>query len=206
METPGVTGYWNYNLGKALTNEVTFVYPIPGKNTFTFVGTLGGEFFTKTIDVQVNQLDVALDQDWYDLVSDNTAVGKTWVFDRQGPGSLWWFMSPGGNPEGAMTAWWNAGNDAPPVDAAGKMHFDLNGAANFSHYTTATSTPEKGSFVLDVANKRLMVSGAAKMLGSAAGNADGVYSIVTLTEDKMVLYLNNSEAYGTGWTFVFKAE
>lgn len=206
METPGVTGYWNYNLGKALTNEVTFVYPIPGKNTFTFVGTLGGEFFTKTIDVQVNQLDVALDQDWYDLVSDDTAAGKTWVFDRQGAGSLWWFMSPGGNPDGAMTAWWNAGNDAPPADAEGKMHFDLNGAANFSHYTTATATPEKGSFVLDVENKRLIISGAAKMLGSAAGNADGIYSIVTLTEDKMVLYLNNSEAYGTGWTFVFRAE
>ena len=34
MITPGVTGYWNYNLGKALTNKVQFVYPIPGKSTF----------------------------------------------------------------------------------------------------------------------------------------------------------------------------
>ena len=87
MDSPGVTGYWDYNLGKALTNEVTVVYPIPGKNTFTFVGTLGGEFFSKTIDVQVDKLDVALDQDWYDLVGTNTAVGKSWVFDNQGAGS-----------------------------------------------------------------------------------------------------------------------
>jgi len=206
MKTPGVTGYWNYNLGKALTNEVTVVYPIPGKSTFTFVGTLGAEFFTKTIDVQVDRLDTALDQDWYDLVSTNTAAGKTWVFDgEQGSGKLWWFMSPGGSADGAMTAWWNAGDCCAPSDATGKMHFDLNGAANFNHYETPTAPAEKGSFVLDVANKTLTITGS-KMLGYAAGNADGVYTIVTLTEDKMVLYLNNSETYGTGWTFVFRPE
>ncbi|HRA74155.1 MAG TPA: hypothetical protein PLB11_15180, partial [Flavobacterium sp.] len=60
MITPGITGYWDYNLGKALTNEVTVVYPIPGKNTFTFVGSLGSQFFTKTIDVQIDKLDTPL--------------------------------------------------------------------------------------------------------------------------------------------------
>ena len=39
-------------------------------------------------------LDTPLDQDWYDLVSNNTAAGKTWVFDgAAGDGKLWWFMS-----------------------------------------------------------------------------------------------------------------
>ena len=42
------------------------------------------------------------------------------------------------------------------------------------------------------------------MLGYAAGNKDGVYQSLTLTDTKMVLYLNNNEANGTGWTFVFK--
>ena len=204
MVTPGITGYWDYNLGKALTNEVTVVYPIPGKNTFTYVGTLGSQFFTKTIDVQIDKLDTALDQDWYDLVSNNTAAGKTWVFDGTGgSGKLWWFMSPPGNPDGAMGAWWNAGICCGPSDASGKMHFDLNGAANYNHYETTTATPTKGSFVLDVANKKLIIS-KSKMLGSAAGNKDGVYTIVELTQTKMVLYLSNSETYGTGWTFVFK--
>jgi hypothetical protein len=45
VATPGITGYWNYNLGKALSTEVTIVHPIPGKNTFTFIGTLGSQFF-----------------------------------------------------------------------------------------------------------------------------------------------------------------
>ncbi|TDX14021.1 hypothetical protein [Flavobacterium sp. S87F.05.LMB.W.Kidney.N] len=206
MTTPGVTGYWDYGLDKALTNEVTFVYPIPGKATFTFVGTLGAEFFTKTIDVQINQLDTPLDQDWYDLVGTNTAAGKTWVFDgTQGSGRLWWFMSPNGSAESAMTAWWNAGDCCAPSDALGKMHFDLNGAANYNHYETTSAAPTKGSFKLDIKNKQLTIINS-KMLGSAAGNADGVYTIVSLEQDKMILYLNNSETYGTGWTFVFKPQ
>jgi len=201
MSSPGITGYWNYNLGKALTNEYTVVYPIPGKSTFTYVGTLGSQFFTKTIDVQIDRLDTPLEQDWYDLVSKNTAAGKTWVFDRAL--NLWWFMSAPNNPDGAMGAWWDANNCCPPSDASGKMHFDLNGAANYNHYETTSSTPTKGSFVLDTANKKLIIQNS-KMLGYSAGNKDGVYQIIELTETKMVLYLNNSEAYGTGWTFVFK--
>ena len=55
MLTEGVTGYWDYNLGRAYTDKVEFIYPIPGKSTFTFTGTLGAEFFTKTIDVQIDQ-------------------------------------------------------------------------------------------------------------------------------------------------------
>jgi hypothetical protein len=206
MQTPGITGYWDYNLDLALTNEIKFIYPIPGKATFKYTGTLGSQFFSKTIDVQIDKLDHRLNQDYYDLVSENTTAGKTWVFDGvAGSGSLWWFMSPGGSPDGAMTAWWNAGDCCGPSDATGKMHFDLNKAANFEHYETKTSTPTKGGFKLDVKNQRLIIIGS-KMLGSAAGNKDGVYSIVTLTDTKMVLYLSNSETYGTGWTFVFKPE
>lgn len=207
MVTPGVTGYWDYNLGTALTNKITFIYPIPGTSTFTFTGTLGAEFFEKTIDVQVDQLDNALDQDWYDLVSEDTAAGKTWVFDGTGgDGGLWWFMSAPNNPDGAWGAWWNAGGECcPPSDVNGKMHFDLDGAANFTHYEDAAGDGQTGSFVLDVDNQQIIVSGAP-MLGYGAGNADGVYEIVSLEEDQMVLYLNNSETYGTGWTFVFVPE
>lgn len=203
MNTPGVTGYWNYNLGKALTNKVEIVYPIPGKSTFTFVGTLGAEFFEKTIDVQIDILDTPLNQDWYDLVSTETATGKTWVFDG-GPtpdGGMWWFMSDPGNPWGL---WWNAAGDCcPPVDAAGKMHFDLNGAANFTYYSGPDATAEVGSFVLDVANQALQINGA-NILGAEdpRGNPNGLYQIVSLTEDKMVLFVPTN-AGDTGWTWVF---
>src|SRR5690606_345261 len=118
MATPGITGYWDYNLGNAYSDRVEFIYPIPGTATFTFVGTLGGEFFSKTIDVQVDQLDNALDPDWYDLVSAQTDAGKTWVFNG-GPGAdggMWWYMSPPNDPAAWQTAWWNAAGDCcPPV-------------------------------------------------------------------------------------------
>jgi len=207
MNTPGVTGYWDYNLGKALTNEVTVVYPIPGKSTFTFVGTLGGEFFTKTIDVQVDRLDTPLDQDWYDLVSTNTAAGKSWVFDGvAGTGDMYWFMSPPDNPDSAMSAWWNAGDCCPPLDVNGKMHFDLNGAANYNHYQTASATAEKGSFVLDIANKKLFIMNS-KILGYEAGNSANEYNVITLTENKLVLYVPRSlKDPTTGWTFVYKPQ
>src|SRR5690606_3304736 len=209
MTTPGVTGYWDFNLGKALTNRTTFVYPIPGTATFTYVGTLGGEFFTKTIEVEVEQLDNPLDQDWYDLVGEDTAAGKTWVFDG-GPapdGQQWWFMSPPGSKEGAWTAWWNAAGDCcPPVDAAGKMKFDLDGAANFTYYADENSEGQLSSFVLDVANHQLIINDG-NILGAEAprGNPNGVYQIVSLTEDELVLYVPNNEG-GTGWTWVFRPE
>lgn len=207
MMTPGVTGYWNYNLGNAYTDRVEFIYPIPGTATFTFVGTLGSEFFSKSIDVQIDQLDHPLDPDWIDLVSEQTELGKTWVF-AGGPGAdggKWWFMSPPNDPGAWETAWWNAAGDCcPPVDAAGKMKFDLDGAANFSYYTSADAEPQVGSFVLDVANQTLKIDNG-NILGAEQGNPDGLYSIIRLTEDEMILYLANN-AGGTGWTWVFRPE
>jgi hypothetical protein len=201
MITPGITGYWNYNLGKALTNEVTVVYPIPGKNTFTYIGTLGSQFFTKTIDVQIDKLDTPLDQDWYDLVSKNTATGKSWVFNRAV--NLWWYMSPPDNPDGAGTAWWDANNCCPPSDANGKIHFDLNGAANYSYFASTTGTATKGSFVLDVANKKLILS-KAPILGNDRAPSNAIYTIISLTETELVLYAPKTNQGDSGWTWVFK--
>ena len=207
MVTPGVNGYWDYNLGKAIDYEVEFIYPIPGTSTFTFVGTLGAEFFTKTIEVQIDQLDNALDQDWYDLVSEDTAGGKTWVFDG-GPssdGRMWWYMSPPDDPSQWGSAWWNAAGDCcPPADAAGRMKFDLDGAANFTYYNGPDAGPQVGSFVLDVANQTLKINNA-NILGAEQGNPDGLYTIVSLTEDQMILYVPNN-AGGTGWTWIFRPE
>jgi hypothetical protein len=206
MTTPGVTGYWDYNLGRAFTNKVEFVYPIPGTSTFTFVGTLGAEFFTKTIDVTITQLDAALDQDWYDLVSENTSEGKTWEFAGEGEdGGLWWFMSPPDNPDGYMTAWWNAGGTCcPPGDVNGQMTFDLDGAANYTHVAEPGGEETSGTFVLDVENQTLTISGA-RLLGGTDDyrNPDGVYQIISLTEDELILYTPNN-AGGTGWTWIFR--
>ncbi|MFO8000121.1 MAG: hypothetical protein R6U46_02685 [Marinilabilia sp.] len=209
MNTHGVSGYWDYNLGRAYTDEVNIIYPIPGTATFSFTGTLGAEFFTKTIDVQIDELDHELDQDWYDLVSDNTVAGKTWVFDgTTGDGGLWWFMSPPNDPDSYMTAWWNAGGsgEMPPPDVDGKMHFDLDGAANFTYYSGPDADPEEGSFVLNVADQVLTISGSNVLGGDhEVGNPDGEYMIISLTEDELILY-EPFNSWETGWTWVFRPE
>lgn len=209
METPGINGYWDFNVGKALTNKVEFIYPIPGKTTFTYIGTLGADFFEKTIEVQIDKLDHELPQDWYDLVSEDTKAGKTWVFagGPESDGGQWWFMSPPDDPSQAMSIWWNAaGECCPPVDAAGRMTFDLDGAGNFTYYSDADAEPQLSSFVLDVNKQTLQINGG-NILGAEEprGNPNGLYTIVSLTEDELILYVPMN-AGGTGWTWVFKPE
>jgi hypothetical protein len=213
MLTEGISGHWNYIIGKALTDRATIIFPVTGTFNFAYKGTLGAELFEKKVEVKIDKLDHPVPAEWAALLGADAVKGKTWVFYKDNPqtngdGPLWWFMSPPNNPDPAsvMGAWWNAGICCPPSDANGKMHFDLNGDANYTHYETATAKGTKGLFTLDVAGKRLIISDGAKMLGSAAGNADGVYTIVELTANKMILYLSNNEANSTGWTFVFRPE
>ncbi|QTD38499.1 hypothetical protein JL193_04205 [Polaribacter batillariae] len=208
MVTPGVTGHWDYGLGLAFTDKVEFVYPIPGKSTFTYNGTLGAEFFSKTIEVQIDALDTPIDQDYYDLVSANTAAGKTWVFNGTGgDGGLWWYMVAPNNPDGWQGAWWNAGGTCcPPPDATGSMKFDLNGGANFTYTSSPGATPVVSSFNLDVENQTLTIVGG-NILGAQEprGNPDGKYTIISLTETELILYVPTNGG-GTGWTWVFKPQ
>lgn len=208
MASPEVNGYWDYNLGRTVNSEISFIYPIPGTATFTYVGSLGAEFFEKTVEVQIDILDHELDQDWYDLVSENTSEGKTWVFAGEGGDEgLWWFMSANDNPDGHMGSWWNAGGTCcPPEDVDGRMEFDLDGAANFTYYAGPDAAPVVGSFVLDVANQTLAVDGA-DILGAPDDykSPNGVYQIMSLTEDELILYVPMN-AGGTGWTWVFRPE
>lgn len=210
MDTPGITGYWDYNLGKATTDRVEITYPIPGNNTFTYVGTLGAEFFEKTIEVQIDVLDHRLDQDWYDLVSEETVAGKTWVFagGPEADGAQWWFMAPPADPSQALNPWWNAaGECCPPVDASGRMHFDLDGAANFTYYSGPNAEAQVGTYVLDVGKQTLQINGGVNILGAEEprGNPEGLYTVISLTENELILYRPNNAGGDNGWTWVFKS-
>ncbi len=218
MTTPGVTGYWDYNIDTKFSDRVDVSYPIPGKSTFTFHVTTAYmpnnnpaevEYITKSIDVQIDKLDQPLPDAYYALVGENLE-GKTWVFDG-GPapdGRMWWYMSPPGDPGAWETAWWNAaGTCCPPADAAGKMVFDLDGAANYTYYSGPEASGVVGSFSFNSDFSKLSISGDQKILGNEEprGNPDGQYIIVSLTADKMILYVP-SNAGGTGWTWIFKPE
>lgn len=202
MVTPGITGYWDYNIGRAFTDKVEFIYPIPGTQTFTYTGTLGKEFFTKSIDVQIDVLDNPLPADYTSLVSEDTAGGKTWVF-----GDSPWHMSPPDSNDGWGTIWWDAWSCCL-ADAGGKMKFDLDGAANYTYFSDANATGQTGTFALDIPNQTLVVSGAPILGGQdpvrLPGN--GVFEIISLTEDELILHTTLTVGGDSGWTWRFVPE
>ena len=220
MNTEGVTGYWDYIIDKKYTDRVEVVFPFTGTHTFTYHVTTPyipnnepgtTEFIEKEVSVDIAQLDEALPEAYYKLVGQNLE-GKTWVFDG-GPepdGRLWYFMSENDKPEAHMNPWWNAAGDCcPPPDAAGRMVFDLAGSANYTYYAGPDAEPVHGNFVFNADYTALTIAGGAKILGHIAqdgnqnGTDDGKLSIMTLTDDKLVLYNPKSKGYGTGWTWVF---
>ncbi|WP_099597550.1 hypothetical protein [Reichenbachiella sp. 5M10] len=216
MNTPGVIGFWDYNINESYTDEVQVNYPIPGKATFTYnIATAympngnpsETEYISKTVDVQIDVLDQPLPQAYYDLVGDDLE-GKTWVFDGvPADGGLWWYMSPGDDPSSYGTAWWNAGGsgDAPPVDVSGEMTFDLDGAANYTYKEAPDATGVLGGFAFNSDYSKFIVKGDQKILGNEEprGNPDGEYTLISLTSDQMILYVPMNSG-GTGWTWVFK--
>lgn len=207
METPGVTGYWDYNIGKSTSNTVSFVYPIFGTSTFTYIGTLGGEFFEKTIEYTVQQIDHPVAPEW-SLLAGDTPAGKNWVFDGSpGDGNLWWYMCPPSDPSKWQEVWWNAGGTGGgPNDVNGKMNFNLNGSANYTYFSDPSATGVPASFSLDVDNQTLQINGA-NILGAQdpRGNPNGLYDIISLTQDKLILYTRTNPG-GTGWVWVFKKQ
>ena len=213
MNTPGVTGYWDYLIDRKFTDVVNnVVFPIPGTHTFTYTvatpfitgGDLANsEVISKTIEVTIDELDQPLPQAYYDLVGDQLE-GKTWVFDGAGGDEgQWWFMSDPGNPWGL---WWNAGGTCcAPADVGGRMVFDLDGAANYTYFVNSGSAGSVGSFSFNGTYSKLFIGGGLNLLGASeqgSGNNGGEYTIVELTADRLVLHTGANNA-GTGWTWVF---
>lgn len=210
MNTPGITGYWDYVIDKKFSDRVDVIFPIPGTSTFTFHVTTpyleNGDinnitYPSKSIDVTITQLDHALPEAYYKLVGANLE-GKTWVFDGVGgDNGLWWYMTDPGNWGGV---WWNAGGSCcPPGDASGKMVFDLNAGANYTYYAAPDATPVTGgSFAFNADFTKLTLKGDANILGFSEGDGK-VFEIKEFTSDRLTLFVSAS-GHGTGWVWRFK--
>lgn len=206
MVSPGITGYWDYNTGQAYTDKVEFVYPIIGTATFTYHGTLGAEFFSKTIDVTIDEFTTPIAQDYYDLAGEDPSIGKTWVFDGTPEDGLFWYMVAPNNIDGWEGVWWNAGECCCP-DPFGSMTFDLNGAANCTYVKEPGAEAKTGGFSLNVEGRTLTFLDHTTVLGNdpERTNPDGLFQIVSLTEDELILYVPIN-AGGTGWTLKYKPQ
>ncbi len=83
--TTGITGHWNYIIGKALTDRATVVFPVMGTFNFVYRGTLGAELFEKKVSVTINKLDHPVPPEWGALLGADAVKGKTWVFYKDNP-------------------------------------------------------------------------------------------------------------------------
>ncbi len=215
LDSKGVTGYWDYIINKAYSDEVTVIFPYTGTHTLTFHSTTpyinGGniadrEYVSESIEVEVSQLDVALNEAYYNLVGEDLG-GKTWVFDGESKdGGVWWAMVNATNP---AEVWWNAGggDGVVPSDVDGKMYFDVDGGANYDYYASPDAEPVRGSFVFNGAFSTLSFPGDANLMGTnnnAAGPST-TFEIVEFTADRLVLFTPTTNG-GTGWSWAFRPE
>ena len=211
MNTPGVTGHWDYIINKGYTNHLEVVLPVTGAFDFTYKGSNGNELFEKKVSVTIDKLDTEVDPEWSALLGSNAAAGKTWVLATDRPPNmepyagddrvgLFSHMSSDVN---WLEVWWNAGECCPPVDVNAEMTFDLNGAPNYT-YTNGEEV-KTGQFILDPATGELTINGA-DLVGAygAPGQIEdtkgGVYKLMKMTETEMILY----QVHNTGWTWIFK--
>lgn len=215
MNTPGVMGYWDYNIGTKYSDEATFIYPATGTATFTYhvINTVvqeDGSFergFSQTMEVDVNELSVPLAEQYYCLVG-RELEGKTWEFaGKAGSGELFWFMCPSNNASSYMGVWWNAGDGGVP-DGDGTLTFDLNGGANMTYSASGDAAADGvlGKFVFSPDFAKFSTPGAATILGAHPQGQEAAiteFVVCELTDDRLALYCNKA-AGGTGWTWVFK--
>lgn len=222
MNTPGVTGYWDFIIGTKYTDRVDVIFPVTGEFVFNYHMTTpfmnnnnpaDREYLVKSIVVQIEQLNVPLADEFYALAG-TTAEGKTWVFDGEPfDGKLWWYMAAPYNP---FEIWWNAaGECCPPAnstfvqDASAKMNFNLLGEYT---YELNGEKSEGVKWVFSEDRKSLTISdptaipGYQNEWGEPRANAKGSYQIIELTEDRLVLYTAETIQGGTGWIWVFKPE
>lgn len=211
MKTPGITGYWNYYFGKALTDKVTFAFPLTGTFNFTFKGTLGAEFFEKSISVTIDVLDSPVAPEWAALLGDDAIAGKNWVYNKVP--AAWWYMAPIDDPSAWSTVWWDANSCCAPGDADGKMHFffDSVEGIKYDYYADVNGEPVHTSFDLKPASGdygTLRITGGENILGAYndRGTSSSEYTVISLTEDEMVLYCAKTDAGDSGWVYIFKPE
>lgn len=211
MNTPGVTGYWDYNIDKATTNEVQVLYPMAGKQTFKYIVSsayinngdlMNTEFITKTIDVDIDSFDKdhPLPAQWDYLTGDGT---KTWVFDKSDI-DRWWYMTD----EDPEAFWWQP--DPGPSDETGRMTFSRVGTLQFTYYSSPDSDPiGNTTWVVNSDWSEIKLVGDANILGVEDGgehvSGSKNYRIIELSEDRLVLF-NTPMAWSPGWVWVFKPQ
>lgn len=183
-KTPGVLPYWDYIVGVSNKQKDTIVLPFAGDFFIKFYAyTKGGPVVDSTrITVTNNDPNYFHNPAWNFLT--NGVAGKTWVWAADVPTGFCF-----GNGSGAATTpeWWQVPASQLGDAVADEMHFDLDGAYNYT--ITHNGVTSKGLFALDTTAMSLKITGADIPKGNGV-----TYNIVTLNDNELTIVQQ-----GDGW-------
>lgn len=210
--TPLVGSHWNYGSGISVRQQDTVMVPFLGEKEIVFTGICSGGTVSTTRSVTIEKILYPVEKEW-ELFAGTDKEGKTWMWDYSKPEDVVW--GNGGYPGNTGPAWATipAGDmdkQDPEVGKDGVMHFDLNGAANFTKISQTGKVVEKGSFKFDMSKRKVLADGTPWSIGTLTivdgtvlkgvspnegGKTVHDFDILQLTEDKMVL----AHVLANGW-------
>lgn len=204
---------WDFGGGVLLQGkQVKGFFPLEGyyKYTLTAMNGLGSTETIDSVHVSKSNPDMVYDIEEYAwLVGDKGDGGKVWIWDQEAPGGHVSYMTADYDWD---EFWWNPyeGDDgANLADLTNEIKFDLEGAFNFTRYSSKDVEAEKGNFVLNINEMILSISGAhipnwnEPNLDDAI-KSTGEYKIQVLNKYEILLW-QKDDVSGYGWAWKFKA-
>ena len=229
-ETPAVIPIWDYGTGRSTKMQDTIRFAFQGDYTIKFSVLSGGrlvELDPVAIKVSKDNFSYVTDPEWTALTG-GPGKEKKWLLDTEaklfdGPIT---FL----DPANFETVWWSPG----PADVYpgvmtqgdyGSMSFNLIGGPFFKNEKLMEGgVKENGTFILDIANKKLTINGGTILRGykpeknGIRGVSDwSRYEIIALDENSLrlgvyrdkdvdgeglalLVYNFISEEYSKNWT------
>ncbi len=197
---------------KGNTSSVTSYYPFAG--TYDVICTIYGAGAKSTtvktsFTVAKNDPNLATKPMWKELTGNGT--GKTWVYNTDtSTGEPDYCYQTTGDlatyPDNwkPSASWGQCVRKTP--DILGEMVFDLKDGINYTYHHVAGDVGVKGIFILNTTDKTLTIKNPYILdynvaCTQAAATATGIYQIKLLTDDEMVLWQNQGDGTGWGWSF-----
>lgn len=214
---------WDLGNGQVIApgrDTATAYYPLPGNyNVSVTIYGEGAQEVSADTTYTVTSADPTMAEKplWKELTGGGK--GATWVYntDTQTGKPDYCYQTTGDlvnypNNWIPSSSWGQCERITPDIN--GEMVFDLNGGVNYTYHHVAGDAGVKGTFVLD-AEKRTLTVKNPYILDHAVGctqpaaTATGVYQIMKLTEDELVLWQmqkapSAAPGSGEGWGWSFK--
>jgi hypothetical protein len=214
----GFIYYWNFGNGQSMVGnqEETSYFPFP--NTYNVTCDIYGEGGQGPVTAEYSYVVATTDPTvvskpiYKELTG--SGAGRTWVYNTDPATGIPDYCYQTTNdlehyPDNWMPSqsWGQCVAITPDIN--GEMVFDFEGGSiNYTYHQVAGDAGVKGTFVVDGVNNTLTIVNPYILdynidCTSPDATATGVYKIMKLTDDEMVLWQDQNDGI-TGWAWSFK--